>query len=215
VKGFTAPLTGLNELALLVGNLAHESGAFQYTEEIRCAGVTQVTGDCPYGLYHGRGYIQISWLYNYQAAANYLNNQNIVNNPDVVKNDPTVNWQTVQWFWTANVQPMLRKRGYTLGASVRAINGGLECDSGPIAAERVRYIQCFQQNFGVAVDSNTQCPAAAIGDNTNTYNQDPAQISMSGYGIALVVLGALSLVILAVVLALVFTASRTKTEERA
>jgi len=215
VAGFTAPLPGgLNELAILMGNLAHESGAFQYTEEIACAGVTQVTGQCPYGLYHGRGYIQISWDFNYQSAANYLNNQEIFNNPDIVKNDATVNWQTVQWFWTSSVQPTFSRDGVTLGASVRAINGGIECDNGPIAAQRVKYIQCFQQNFGVPVDYNTHCPASAVGDSSSVYSSSDPQASLNGYAVALIVLGSICLVLVAVAVVLVFMVAQ-KTVQRA
>jgi len=209
ISGFTAPLPGgLNELAILMGNLAHESGAFQYTEEIACAGVSQVTGQCPYGLYHGRGYIQISWDYNYKAAADYLNNQNIFNNPDTVKNDATVNWQTVQWFWTSSVQPTFRIDGVTLGASVRAINGGIECDGGPIAAQRVKYIQCFQQQFGVAVDFNTRCPASAVGDSSSVFSSSDPQAPLNGYAVALIVLGSICLVLVGIAVVLVLRIAR-------
>jgi len=204
VGGFTARLPGgLNELALLIGNLAHESGAFQYTEEIMCAGVTQVTANCPYGLYHGRGYIQLSWQDNYRAAANYWNNQQILNNPDIVKNNPTVNWQTVQWFWTSSVQPVFLRSGYTLGASVRAINGPVEC--GNINAQRIKYIQCFQQNFGVAVDTNTQCPAA-IGDGDSIFASGSSLTS--AVPLALIVLGSIIVVLAIIAAVLVFLAMR-------
>ncbi|KAJ3222523.1 hypothetical protein HDU81_009823 [Chytriomyces hyalinus] len=158
VQGFQAPLTGgLPELALLLGNTAHESGAFKYTEEIACAGVSQVTGSCPYGLYHGRGYIQLSWDYNYKAAAASLNRPEIFTNPRIVQDDEATNWSTVQWYWTTSVQPALKANGYTLAASVRAINGGLECGGNPIAAQRVQYIQCFQRELAGAADYVTSC----------------------------------------------------------
>jgi hypothetical protein len=203
--GFTANLPGgLNELAILMGNMAHESGAFVYTEEIACAGVTQVTAQCPYGLYHGRGYIQISWDYNYRAAANYLNNQAIYNNPDVVKNDARTNWNTVQWFWVNSVQPTFARDGVTLGASVRAINGGLECDGGPINSQRVKYIQCFQQNFGVPIDYNTNCPASAVGDQSTDFsNTAPEQSLPQTAMVALFVLGALAILLSVIVIVLV------------
>jgi len=219
IGGFTAKIHGLDELALLVGNLAHESGAFQYTEEIACAGVTQVTSQCPYGLYHGRGYIQISWQYNYQSCADYWNNQQIVTNPDIVKNDQTVNWQTVQWFWTTSVQPVLLRDGYTLGASVRAINGGIECDSGPIAAQRVQYIQCFEKNFGVPVDYNTQCPASALADTqANTFSPSSETNSIPTFAIVLVALGAIVIILvitLIVLLSLMLLGKSKKSTEYA
>jgi len=214
VSGFTAPLNGgLNELALLIGNLAHESGGFQYTEEIACAGVTTVTPQCPYGLYHGRGYIQLSWQANYQACANYWNNQEIVNNPDVVKNNPTVNWQTVQWFWTSSVQPTFQRDGYTLGASVRAINGGIECDNGPIAAQRVQYIQCFQKQFGAPVDYNTRCPASAQAEQANTYDQGTAgSDQLPGFATALIVLSVLAILLVVGIVVLAFLVVRANTK---
>ncbi|KAJ3061764.1 Chitinase 1, partial [Podochytrium sp. JEL0797] len=92
--GFTAPLSGLGELALLVGNTAHESGAYKFTEETACKGVTSETNECPYGLYHGRGFIQLSWKDNYEAAAKALGNPQILSNPDIVMNDMSVNWAT-------------------------------------------------------------------------------------------------------------------------
>jgi hypothetical protein len=218
VRGFTANLPGgKNELAILMGNIAHESGAFRYTEEIACAGVTHVTGQCPYGLYHGRGYIQISWDYNYREAANYLNNPAIFSNPDIVMHDPTVNWQTVQWYWVTRVQPTFNRQGVTMGASVRAINGGLECDSGPINSQRVKFIQCFQQQFGVAVDYNTRCPAGAVGDQVSVFD-DPSQSQQSlpvGM-VALVVIGSIAVVlgIVAVVLLASFMKKLHRREEK-
>ncbi|KAJ3061762.1 Chitinase 1 [Podochytrium sp. JEL0797] len=148
--GFTAPLSGMQELALLVGNTAHESGAYKFTEETACKGVTSVTNECPYGLYHGRGFIQLSWKANYEAAAKALGNPQILSNPDIVKNDMSVNWATVQWYWTDSVQPVFAKSGISLASSVMAINGPIECDSlggKGIASQRVQYVQCFETQF--------------------------------------------------------------------
>ncbi|KAJ3068165.1 phosphomevalonate kinase, partial [Podochytrium sp. JEL0797] len=158
--GFTAPLSGMKELALLMGNTAHESGSYQFTEEIRCAGVTTVTADCPYGWYHGRGYIQLSWDSNYAAAAAALNNPSIHSNPDLVMTDMSVNWATVQWYWTTSVQSLLKSSGVTLGNSVKAINGPLECASlggKGIATQRVTFIQCFEQQFTGSSSDAASC----------------------------------------------------------
>ncbi|KAJ3020058.1 UNVERIFIED_CONTAM: Chitinase 1 [Siphonaria sp. JEL0065] len=146
--GFTAPLNGgLKELALLIGNTAHESGSYKFTEEINCKGVTEVTDHCQYGWYHGRGYIQISWEDNYRKAAEALGNPKILETPDIVMWDESVNWATVQWYWTSTVQPFLHEHGYTLGNSVKSINGYLECGGNPISPQRVKFIQCFEDQF--------------------------------------------------------------------
>jgi hypothetical protein len=218
IRGFTATLPGgLKELALLMGNMAHESGAFNFVEEIKCAGVNFATAECPYGLYHGRGYIQLSWDYNYREAANYLNNQRIFTDPNIVMNDPTVNWQTVQWFWVSRVQDTFRRSGYTMGASVRAINGGLECDSGPINPQRVQFVQCFERNYGVPVDFSTSCPARAVGDQQSVFSSQSQQGAPlpPTFVIALVVLGAITLVLgVVVIVILVLLGRRMKVQER-
>jgi hypothetical protein len=216
IRGFTAPLPGgKNELAILMGNMAHESGAFVYTEEIACAGVRSVTGQCPYGLYHGRGYIQISWDYNYRAAADYLRRPEIFSNPDIVMHDATANWQTVQWFWVTSVQPQFQRTGVTLAGSVRAINGGLECDSGPISGQRVKYIQCFQQQFGVAVDYNTRCPARAVVDQNSVFSESQSQAVPTAM-VALVVIGSIAVVlgIVAIVMLSSFMKKIQRREEK-
>ncbi|KAI8618203.1 lysozyme-like domain-containing protein [Chytriomyces sp. MP71] len=157
-KGFTVPLQGgLKEIALLLGNIAHESFGFKATEEFACVGVTSPTYKCPYGLYHGRGYIQLSWDYNYRSAATALDRPDILTNPTIVMTDLATNWATVQWFWTTSVQPALKSSGYTLAASVRAINGALECGGNPIAAQRIKYIQCFEDQLTGTVDTQISC----------------------------------------------------------
>jgi len=218
IRGFTAQLPGgKKELALLMGNMAHESGYFNYVEEIKCAGVNHVTAECPYGMYHGRGYIQLSWDYNYRDAANYLNNQAVFSSPDIVMNDMMVNWQTVQWFWVTKVQETFRKSGYTMGASVRAINGGIECDNGPISPQRVQFIQCFERNYGVEVDFSTSCPARAVGDQQSVFSANQTQQPQlpTTFVIALVVLGGITLVLgIIVVVILVVLGKRMRSQER-
>ncbi|KAI9340218.1 lysozyme-like domain-containing protein [Obelidium mucronatum] len=157
-NGFTAPLDGgMKELALLIGNTAHESGSYKHTEEINCKGVTTVTPLCAYGWYHGRGYIQLSWESNYASAAKALGIPAILSTPDIVMNDEKVNWAVVQWYWVSTVQPYMREHGYTLGNSVKSINGYIECGAGRISEQRVKFVQCFQRQFlGSSADA-TYC----------------------------------------------------------
>ncbi|KAJ3063131.1 hypothetical protein HDU98_001016 [Podochytrium sp. JEL0797] len=90
----------MKELALLVGNTAHESGAYKFTEKTACKGVTFVTNECPYGLYHGRGLIRLSWKANCKVAAKALGNPQILSSPGIDMNDMSVDWATVQWYCT-------------------------------------------------------------------------------------------------------------------
>ncbi|KAJ3001524.1 UNVERIFIED_CONTAM: hypothetical protein HDU68_006814, partial [Siphonaria sp. JEL0065] len=151
-SGFQSPLPGgLPELALLLGNMAWESGGFAHTSEQACQ-----DGSCAYGWYYGRGYIQLTWHDNYQAAASFLGRQDIVDNPNVVAYDEYTNWQVVEWYWTQKVSPVLRYNGYSIGASVGAINGGIEC-GGNVWGGRINFIQCFANQLGTYVDGNTWC----------------------------------------------------------
>ncbi|KAI9346516.1 lysozyme-like domain-containing protein [Obelidium mucronatum] len=157
VTGFVAPISGLKELAILLGNCAHESAKFTITTEIGCRNNPSA---CPYGWFYGRGYLQLSWEQNYLAAAKALGNPQIYSNPDIVAYDETVNWSTVQWFWQTIVQPQLRSRGMSLASSVYAINGKLECKSqggGGIAPQRLSMTQCFEAQLGVEIDTTDWC----------------------------------------------------------
>ncbi|KAI9337278.1 lysozyme-like domain-containing protein [Obelidium mucronatum] len=142
---------GLPELALLLGNMAWESGGFSHTKEQACQ-----DGSCAYGWYYGRGYIQLTWQANYQAAADFLGRPEIASNPDLVSNDEYTNWQVVEWYWSQKVGPVLQSNGYSIGASVKAINGGIEC-GGNVWGGRISYIQCFANQFGTWVDPNSWC----------------------------------------------------------
>ncbi|KAJ3072170.1 hypothetical protein HDU98_004099 [Podochytrium sp. JEL0797] len=147
-------ISGLVELALLMGNLDHESGGLTDLYEGGCN-----QGQCAYGNYFGRGFIQLTWQSNYQAAADALGRPDIVSNPDVVASDPGTDWAVTGWFWRTSVQPVLKAQGYTIASSVRAINN-IECAGGSVGvinAQRISDIQCFEQQFGIAIDWNTSC----------------------------------------------------------
>ncbi|KAJ3021299.1 UNVERIFIED_CONTAM: hypothetical protein HDU68_009702 [Siphonaria sp. JEL0065] len=145
-SSFGVPLMGLGELALLLGNMAWESGGFTQTTENGCE-----DGHCQGGsMYYGRGFIQLTWLDNYQAVADALGRPDIVSNPSIVANNVGVNWAVTGWYWRNRVQPVLQSSGYTIGASTYAINGGIECGGGKIWEGRIKAIQCFEGQFGVA-----------------------------------------------------------------
>ncbi|CAG7684261.1 unnamed protein product, partial [Allacma fusca] len=54
--------------------------------------------------YYGRGYIQLTWCYNYLAASRDLYGADwLIWDPDVVGRDDSVAWDTAFWFWRVNV----------------------------------------------------------------------------------------------------------------
>jgi predicted chitinase len=87
----------------------------------------------------GRGPIQLSWNYNYDACGKALG-IDLVNNPDLVATDPSVSFMTSLWFWMTEQPPksschaVIRSSGF--GQTIQIINGGIECGKGYITPQQ-------------------------------------------------------------------------------
>ncbi|TXG72744.1 hypothetical protein EZV62_001323 [Acer yangbiense] len=149
------------EIAAFFAHVTHETGHFCYIEEIDGASKdycdeTNTQFPCsPNKGYYGRGPIQLSWNFNYGPAGNSIGFDGL-NSPETVANDPVISFKTALWFWTNNVQPMM-SQGF--GATIRAINGALECDGGNPATvqSRIRYYRDYCSQLGVAPGDNLEC----------------------------------------------------------
>jgi len=129
-------ITTKQEAAMALTQFIHESDGLKAKREYRCEN-TGCPGDyetpgCDVAGqdYYGRGYIQLTWCFNYQPASQELFGSDIlVQDPDMVARDEGTAWNTAFWFWKTNVhfQPGVQEGQF--GASTRAINGVLECDS--------------------------------------------------------------------------------------
>ncbi|KAL0413873.1 UNVERIFIED_CONTAM: Chitinase 6 [Sesamum radiatum] len=76
--------------------------------------------------YYGRGPIQLSWNFNYGPAGNSIGFDGL-NNPEIVATDRDISFRTTVWYWMNNCHdPIVFGQGF--GATIRAINGPLECD---------------------------------------------------------------------------------------
>lgn len=54
--------------------------------------------------YWGRGYIQLTWSYNYKAASlDLFNDDRLYTDPDQVATDDNIAWEVSFWFWKKNV----------------------------------------------------------------------------------------------------------------
>jgi len=120
----------LVEQAMFLANVIWESGGLQYLKEIACQ-----KGQCPYGKYYGRGYIQLTWDYNYHSASKDLfGDRRLLRFPDLVTR-PDLAWATALWYWRKHVLPALIEKNaiatLSLGYAVSRINGALECGSKP------------------------------------------------------------------------------------
>ncbi|KAL5576242.1 hypothetical protein UlMin_017941 [Ulmus minor] len=149
------------EIAAFFGHVTHETGHFCYIEEIDgpskdyCdEGNTQYPCNPSKG-YYGRGPIQLSWNFNYGPAGEALNFDGL-NSPETVATDPVISFKTALWYWMQNVRPVI---GEGFGATIRAINGQLECDGGNPATvqARIEYYTDYCNQFGVDPGQNLTC----------------------------------------------------------
>jgi predicted chitinase len=157
------------EAAAFLANVSHETGHLVYVTEIDKSGNycdTSQSYGCPAGTYayYGRGPLQLSWNFNYYAAGNYLG-LNLLGNPYLVEQDPSVAWMTGLWYWFTGTgaggvtshNAMVNGNGF--GATIRAINGGLECDGHNPAQmqDRVNLYQQYASMLGVSPGGNLTC----------------------------------------------------------
>ena len=129
------------ELAMFLTHVLWESDGLKAKKEYACAD-TGCPGqyahpalDVPGKRYFGRGFIQLTWSYNYKDASEYLyKDKNVLlQNPEKVE-ETEVAWDTALWFWNKRVRdnpdkPSVAKqvREGLFGASTMLINGGIEC----------------------------------------------------------------------------------------
>lgn len=142
------------EIAAFFANVARETGMLRY--------IDQISKDPANGNYWGRGPLQITWNYNYQACGAAIG-ADLIGNPSLVATDGAITWETALWFWMTNdggkgKTPHQAIVGGSFGGTINAINGGLECN-GPNegANERIDHYQKFTQALGVDPGSNQTC----------------------------------------------------------
>ncbi|MBP2322903.1 chitinase [Kibdelosporangium banguiense] len=159
------------EAAAFLANVHHETGGLVHIVEQNEANyphycdASQPYG-CPAGqaAYYGRGPIQLSWNFNYNAAGNALGLP-LLTNPWLVQNDAAVAWKTGLWYWNTQTGPgtmtghnaMVTGAGF--GQTIRSINGSLECDGrNPAQVQsRVNNYTRFVGILGVPAGPNLYC----------------------------------------------------------
>nr|ABY66958.1 class IV chitinase [Vitis pseudoreticulata] len=149
------------EIAAFFAHVTHETGHFCYIEEINGASHNYCDSSntqypCVSGQnYYGRGPLQLTWNYNYGAAGNSIG-FNGLSNPGIVATDVVTSFKTALWFWMNNVHSVI---GQGFGATIRAINGAVECNGGNTAAvnARVQYYKDYCSQLGVSPGDNLTC----------------------------------------------------------
>ncbi|KAJ1271697.1 hypothetical protein BS78_06G145800 [Paspalum vaginatum] len=151
---------GKREIAAFFAHVTHETGHFCYISEINknnnYCDSSNKQWPCAAGKkYYGRGPLQISWNYNYGPAGRSIGFDGL-GNPDKVAQDPVIAFKTAFWFWMNNVHKVM-PQGF--GATIRAINGALECNGNNQAQmnARVGYYRQYCRQLGVDPGSNLTC----------------------------------------------------------
>ncbi|MFC5924145.1 glycoside hydrolase family 19 protein [Micromonospora vulcania] len=159
------------EAAAFLANVFHETGGLVHIVEQNTANYPHYCDwgqpyGCPAGqdAYYGRGPIQLSWNFNYNAAGNALGLP-LLTNPWLVQNDAAVAWKTGIWYWMTQNGPgsmtphnaMVNSAGF--GETIRSINGSIECNGGNPAQvqSRVTKYQQFVGILGVPAGNNLYC----------------------------------------------------------
>jgi chitinase len=151
------------EIAAFLANVNRETGALVYIEEIDKADYVNSGAGCdpePGKQYYGRGPIQLSWTTNYcSASAAIFGDSNVLRaDPDRVAREAWVAWATGLWYWMSTCHDPITS-GAGFGATVRAINGPVECDGRIPSAvdDRVQAYLRFCGMLGVDPGQNLYC----------------------------------------------------------
>ena len=156
------------EAAAFLANVDHETGGLVYVNEIDQSGDycdTSESYGCPAGTYayYGRGPLQISWNFNYEAAGQAIG-QDLLDNPNLVSTDSAISWETALWYWMtqtgggSETSHSAMTDGDGFGNTIRAIND-IECNGGDTAEmqDRVNDYESFASILGVSPGNNLTC----------------------------------------------------------
>ena len=137
---------------MFLAQLLQESAGLTLKVEQRCAstgcpGEYASGGDPPNNHYYGRGYIQLSWSYNYKdASAGIFGDANkLLQSPDLVATDEDLSWGVSFWFWRAKVHPNAGVQSGQFGSSTMIINGGLECGANASTSAAQKRFQFYSK----------------------------------------------------------------------
>ncbi|ATN89350.1 lysin A [Mycobacterium phage ILeeKay] len=132
--------TNVNRIAMWLAQIGHESGSFQYTEEIDKNG--------RYAPYIGRTWIQITWDYNYRSFSQWAYAFGMVPTPDYFvvnyRELADLKWAGIgpAWYWTVarpDINELSDRRD--LNTVTRRINGG----TNGLADRQARYNRALAQ----------------------------------------------------------------------
>ncbi|XP_058826857.1 uncharacterized protein LOC131686873 [Topomyia yanbarensis] len=132
VRQINIAINDRNEAAMFIAHLIQQSGGFKYRDR-----PGKGHPDAPYS---SRGYIQLTWKYNYEAASSEIyGDDRLVQNPELLSSDPETSMNVSVWFWIKRVRPTAAPfTNFYL--TTKAINGTEEDSfSNPTAKKRYAF----------------------------------------------------------------------------
>ncbi|KAJ1999325.1 hypothetical protein GGI04_004618, partial [Coemansia thaxteri] len=128
-------IASAREAAMFFANILWESDGLRAKEEYDCLTLPTwcaqnyaTPEDVPGQTYWGRGYIQLTWHYNYLAASEGLyGDDRLAKNTAQVATNEDIAWNVSFWFWKNNVRTDPGVQAGDFGSSINQINGALEC----------------------------------------------------------------------------------------
>ncbi|KAJ1723245.1 hypothetical protein LPJ53_002410 [Coemansia erecta] len=145
-------IASAREAAMFLANILWESDGLQAKEEYSCQEMPDwcaeqyVTPEDVEGqTYWGRGYIQLTWHYNYADASEGLyGDDRLATDTAQVASNEDIAWAVSFWFWKDRVRSDSGVQEGNFGASINKINGGLECNGGGAADKAKKRYEMYK-----------------------------------------------------------------------
>ncbi|KAJ2465396.1 hypothetical protein GGI02_004707, partial [Coemansia sp. RSA 2322] len=123
-------IASAREAAMFFANILWESDGLRAKEEYDCLTLPTwcaqnyaTPEDVPGQTYWGRGYIQLTWHYNYLAASEGLyGDDRLAKNTAQVATNEDIAWNVSFWFWKNNVRTDPGVQAGDFGSSINQIN---------------------------------------------------------------------------------------------
>jgi predicted chitinase len=152
-------ITSKREVAMFLAHVIHETGGLVFKVEYLAVNQPNdpnydyIKKDCPYiqgKRYYGRGYMQLSWNYNYADASKALfdgDSSVLLENPELVLEEKYA-WKTAFWFWNTKVHGDSDVRNGKFYASTLKINSR-ESKNSITAQKRYKHYKNILEVFNI------------------------------------------------------------------
>ncbi|KAJ1802563.1 hypothetical protein LPJ75_006149 [Coemansia sp. RSA 2598] len=145
-------IASAREAAMFLANIIWESDGLQAKEEYACQEMPdwcaenyKTPEDVSGQTYWGRGYIQLSWHYNYiDASEGLYGDDRLAKDTSQVAKNEDIAWAVSFWFWKDRVRSDPGVQEGNFGASINKINGGLECNGGAAADKAKKRYEMYK-----------------------------------------------------------------------